>query len=197
MIYSPQEDSYLLQKIVKQKAKNKSVLDMGTGSGILAETALQSKAKFVLATDINPEAIKLLKSKFKNREDIQIIKSNIFLKIPRTTKFDLIVFNPPYLPLDEREPINSRRETTGGRFGDEISLRFLEKSISHLNKKGVILLLVSSLTPMNRIKELLKTLNLAFKIIARKKLFMESLFVLEIKKTTDLKTLYNFPQHGS
>jgi release factor glutamine methyltransferase len=76
--------------------KHKIVLDIGSGSGIQAETALNSKAKSVLATDINPESIKLLRSK-----KINAINSNLFTKVKG--KFDLIIFNPPYLPLDKRE----------------------------------------------------------------------------------------------
>mgnify|MGYP001567581018 FL=1 len=55
MLYEPQEDTFLLQEQVKKYAKGK-VLDLGTGTGILAKTALE-KTKDVLAADINNEAI--------------------------------------------------------------------------------------------------------------------------------------------
>ena len=54
MIYEPREDSYLLQKYVKKYSKGKYFLDIGSGSGIQAKTAIKAKAKSVLATDINP-----------------------------------------------------------------------------------------------------------------------------------------------
>ena len=55
-IYEPAEDSYLLQKYVKELAIGR-VLDMGTGSGIQAITALKNlQVRLVLAVDINPEA---------------------------------------------------------------------------------------------------------------------------------------------
>ena len=61
MIYEPAEDSFLIQKYVKQYAHGR-VLDMGTGSGILAMTALD-KTKDVLAVDIYEPAIDELKKK--------------------------------------------------------------------------------------------------------------------------------------
>ena len=184
-IYQPSEDSYLLSEVLKQYCKKKSVLDMGSGSGILAETAIKAKAKSVLAVDINSESIKLLSSKFKKNKKIKIIKSNLFSKIPKNKKFDIIVFNPPYLPLDKREPLDSRKATTGGKKGDEIILRFL-KQAKHLSKDGLILLLTSSLTPEERIIHLLKSLKLNRALLSQKKLFMETLFVWKIENSETL-----------
>ncbi len=174
LIYSPSEDSYLIEKQVKKYSKNKSVLDMGSGSGILAKTAIGSKAKCVLASDINPKAVKILK-----KQGINCVKSNLFSDIKEN--FDLIIFNPPYLPLDKREDKKSGLATTGGKNGDEIILRFLQQAKSHLNKNGIILLLLSSLTPKNKIIKTIKSKNLTYKKIAEKKIFFETLEVWKIK----------------
>ena len=169
-IYQPQEDSYLFAELLKKhisKNKPSSYLDMGTGSGILSETASKSlDKKDILAADINPEAIKLLK-----KRKFNAIKTNLFSEIKN--KFDLITFNAPYLPLDSREPKSSQVATTGGKRGDEISIKFLRQAKKHLNTSGKILLLISSLTPMSKIKKF------KHKIVARKKIFMEELLILE------------------
>ena len=94
IVYEPAEDSFLLAEQVKKYAKGK-VLDLGTGSGILAETALIN-TKEVLATDINEEAVKRLKQK-----GINARFSDLFSHI--TEKFNLIIFNPPYLPTERNE----------------------------------------------------------------------------------------------
>ena len=78
----------------------------------------------------------------------------VFEKI--SGKFDLILFNPPYLPEDKREDTASSIATTGGKKGDEIILRFISKAKSHLNNNGIILLLLSSLTPKDKILSSLK-----------------------------------------
>lgn len=169
-IYQPEEDSYLFADFLKKylsKSKINSYLDMGTGSGILAKTASKFiDKKNIIVADINTTAIETMKKKGFNA-----IKTNLFSNIKN--KFDLITFNAPYLPLDPREPKSSRIATTGGKRGDEISLEFLRQAKKHLNKNGKIFLLISSLTPMNRIKKF------KHKIVARKKIFMEELRILE------------------
>lgn len=169
-IYQPSDDSHLfanfLQKYFKSH-KTDSYLDMGTGSGILAKTALKFiPPKNILAADINPDAIKALQS-----EKFQTIQSDLFKNIPN--KFDLITFNAPYLPLDLREPKSSRLATTGGKRGDEISIKFLKQAKQHLNPKGKIFLLISSLTPMDRLEKFNP------KMVAKKKVFAEDLIILE------------------
>jgi release factor glutamine methyltransferase len=169
-IYQPSDDSYFFTNFLKKhlkKFKPKSYLDMGTGSGILTETTSKFiDKKNILAVDINPSAVKLLKQKGFNA-----IKSNLFKKIK--DKFDLITFNAPYLPLDKREPKDSQLATTGGKKGDEITVKFLKQAKKHLNKNGKIFLLISSLTPINKIKKFNP------KIVARKKQFFEQLLILE------------------
>lgn len=174
MIYEPSEDSFLLAEQVKKYAKGKNCLDMGSGSGILAERALLSGAKSVLAVDIDKKSVKLLSSK-----KITAIQSDLFEKV--SEKFDLIICNPPYLPQDSREDKESQLITTGGKEGDEFILNFIKQAKSHLEKNGKILLLTSSLTPMKRINSLLKKLNMTKKKLVEQPLFMEKLFVYMIK----------------
>ncbi|MDO8516493.1 MAG: methyltransferase [Nanoarchaeota archaeon] len=173
LIYEPSDDSFLLAKQVKKYAKNKKVLDIGSGSGIQALSAKKAKAKSVLASDINKSAVKKIKSL-----GIESIYSNLFSKIKG--KYDLIIFNPPYLPKDEREDYDSSLITSGGKRGDELTLKFLQQAKKHLEKSGIILIIVSSLTPFEKIKKTIKSLNFKFKIIDSKKLFMEKISLLEI-----------------
>ena len=177
--------------------KGISVLDMGSGSGIQAITALQAGAKSVTATDINNKCQELfdagntgvldhcqglpetLEAKAKLPKEIKFITSNLFQNIKDS--FDLIIFNPPYLPEDKREPHDSKQATTGGPQGDEIILQFLTKAPKHLNPNGVILLLLSSLTPKSQIEELLSSLRLRKTTLSTKKIFMEELQVWKIE----------------
>ncbi len=173
-LYTPAEDSYLLAEEVKRRAKGR-VLDMGTGSGILAETALKGrKVKSVTASDINKDCKKNL-----NRR-IKFIHSNLFSRIPRQ-KFDTIIFNPPYLPQDKGIEDAS---VYGGKKGYEAIERFLNSCGSYLADKGIILLLFSSLTKKRKIDEIIENNCLEKEEIARRELpFFETLFVYKVKKS--------------
>lgn len=179
-IYSPSDDSYLLSETLKSYLKNKhkniKILDMGSGSGIQAQTCKDSGFKNVLCADINSEAIKHLK-----KQGFNSIKSNLFLNIDKKNKFDLIIFNPPYLPEDEKEPEDSKINTTAGKRGYEIVLKFLKQAKSHLNNNGSILLLFSSFSQPAIIKKQAEDSGYKIKEVSDKKLFFEELFVYEFR----------------
>ena len=96
-------------------------------------------------------------------------------------KFDLIIFNPPYLPENKSEPKDSRLSTTAGKQGYELIIKFLRQGKSHLEKNGVILLLFSSLSKPNIIKKQAKELGYKFKLIKKQRLFFEELYIYELK----------------
>jgi len=150
--------------------KNISFLDMGCGTGILSEAAIRAgiPREKIVAVDIDEKAVSHVRKKGINAK-ISDLFSNL-----ASEKFDLIVFNPPYLPASRYD---SARDVTGGRKGDETILRFLEQAKKHLSKKGKILLLLSSLTPKERITKLLAEQGLRIKKLGDKKLFFETLTV--------------------
>jgi len=170
-IYPPSGDSFFfsnfLEKYLSIADKNIKYLDMGCGSGVLSETTSKFlDKKNILAVDINPDAVAFVKQK-----NFNTVQSDLFKNIH--DKFDLITFNAPYLPLDNREPKSSQIATTGGKHGDEITVKFLKQAKRYLNKNGKIFLLISSLTPTNKIKKF------NGKIVSRKKIFFEELQIWE------------------
>jgi len=177
MIYQAAEDSYLLSKEIKkflkkQKNKTLSILDMGSGTGIQAQTCKDLGFKNIITTDINPEAIKHLK-----KNGFNTIQSNLFSNIKQ--KFDLIIFNPPYLPEDKREPKDSQIATTAGKKGYEIIIKFLSQAKTHLNKKAIIILLFSSLSQPKILLAKARGLAFGIKLLNKENLFFEELYVFE------------------
>jgi len=76
-MYEPREDSFLLLKAVKKYAKG-NVLDMGTGSGILAFEASRLKnVNSVVGTDIDKESIDYCRKRYKSHKLI-FLKSDLF-----------------------------------------------------------------------------------------------------------------------
>ena len=177
-IYQPAEDSYLLSNILKDFLKNKNkdikILDIGSGSGIQAKTCKDLGFTNIITADINQEAIKHLK-----KQEFKTIQSDLFSNIKSKRKFDLIIFNPPYLPEDKREPKDSKINTTAGKKGYEIIIKFLKQAKLHLKEKATILLLFSSLSQPNIIKKQAEQLGYNIKLLDSQKLDFEELFVYE------------------
>ena len=211
-MYEPSEDSFLIKKRIKDYAKG-NVLDMGTGSGILAIEAAKF-AEHVVACDIDADLIKNLKNRFKKeysrkikfqfsfppisegkekivakktgkRCKIQFVHSDLFDCFKKNSnlknknlinKFDLIIFNPPYLPEDKREPVGWGKVAT--TFEPGVFEKFLATSKKFLKKGGKILMLLSSLTPriaMTLIKSLYRV-----RFLDQRKIAWETLYVMEL-----------------
>ncbi|MFA7707361.1 MAG: HemK2/MTQ2 family protein methyltransferase [Candidatus Pacearchaeota archaeon] len=190
-IYQPSDDSYLLAEEVKKylilvlnknRDKNKNItqdfkiLDMGSGSGIQAETCKRTGFDNIICADINPYAVDHLK-----KQGFKAVKTDLFLDLNPKTKFDLIIFNAPYLPEDKREPKDSRPNTTAGEQGYEIINAFLEQAKPRLNPNAIILLLFSSLSQPRIIINKAKELGYNKKLLSSKRLFFEELYVYEFK----------------
>lgn len=85
----------LLRYIASLPLINKSFLELGAGSGLIAMYASRQGAH-VTATDINPIAVHALEMNARsNRIPLTIIKSDLFTHIPQQA-FDIIAINPPY-----------------------------------------------------------------------------------------------------
>jgi len=182
-IYQPAEDSYFLSKEVKNyltKIKNKQInqgfkiLDMGSGSGIQAQTCKKLEFNNILCADINQKVVEHLR-----RQGFKAIKTNLFSNINKKQKFDLIIFNPPYLPEDKREPKNSKINTTAGKKGYEIIIQFLKQAKSYLSQKSLIFLLFSSLSQPKIIINKAEVLGYKIRLINNLKLDFEELYVYE------------------
>jgi len=178
MIYSPDQDSFLLLDVLKKqipkllkKNKNLKLLEIGIGSGIQLKLAKQLKIKNIFGIDINSKAVEHCK-----KLGFNCLESNLFKNVKG--KFDLIIFNPPYLPEDKREKKESQLSTTGGKNGSEIINQFLIQAKNYLNKHARIFLITSSLTKK------INWLDYKKKKLAQKNLFFEKLYVWELKKPT-------------
>lgn len=185
-IYQPSDDSYLLAKYVAKYVKeNDRVLDMGCGSGIQSEQAL-SRGAIVTGVDINPKAVRYCQnSPYTNKG--KYILSNLFSHVPKR-KYDIICFNPPYLP-DEHDPGEIRTYTTGGTHGYEKIESFINSVNGFLDENSIILLVFSDKTKKNKVNEILEKHLFEYKLLEEKPLFFEKLYCYKIRKSDLLKTL--------
>lgn len=139
-VYQPEADTMLMLKAARSEVKpGDKILEIGTGSGLIA--AELARDYEVVATDINPHAAFCARKK-----GLEVVRGDMFSGLRGT--FDLIIFNPPYLPTRPEERIDDWLEYAldGGPDGRRVIDRFAREVGSVLAPAGRILLLVSSLT---------------------------------------------------
>jgi release factor glutamine methyltransferase len=182
-VYEPAEDSFLFAENLNVK-QGQTVLDLGTGSGILAITAAQN-AQSVLAADLNPYAIRCAKDNAKLNKvyNVAFLQGDLFKAFTDGVKFDLVLFNAPYLPSEEGEEETwIGRSWAGGANGRVVVDRFIEQVSTYLKPAGRVLLMQSTLTGVDETLAAFKTAGLQASVIASQQLpFFEILTLIEAK----------------
>ena len=151
-VLSPRmETEELIYKVIeyvkKTNKNNLKILDLCTGSGIIAITIkkeLEQVSVDVIASDISEEAIEVAKENAKFHDaTIKFIKSDIFNNID--DKFDIIVSNPPY--IDRKDEVIMQNNVLKydphlALFAEEEGLYFYRKIIEqakdYLKENGVM-----------------------------------------------------------
>ncbi len=178
-VYEPDDDTFLLLENINAK-KTDTVLEIGIGTGIVS-LFLAKIAGHVTGVDINPTAVRLAgkNAELNSITNVKIFKSDLFEKI--RGKFDLIVFNLPYVPTEEKtgEPIAAAWD--GGADGRKVTDRFLKQAIAHIKDGGRIVVVDSSLGKHKKTIDFLEKNGFRAKILAEKRLFFETLLVIEGK----------------
>jgi release factor glutamine methyltransferase len=132
-----------------KKGEIQTVYDFGTGSGAVSKVLANRFPNIkVFSVEKSKKAIKYAKKNLKGYKNVQIIHS-LVEKLPLTVlpKADLIVANPPYVPLIQKLPAEVKNyEPHTALYGDifnadglDITKIFIEIGIKILNKNGVIL----------------------------------------------------------
>lgn len=181
-VYPPAEDTFLLIDNLMVKS-GYDVLEIGTGTGLVSICA-SLKCSSVTSTDINPYAIKCAEANIKlnNRDNITVIKSDLFDNI--NGKYDLILFNTPYLPVTDEEHVDDEysKAWDGGENGREVIDKFLKQAPQYLKENGTIQLVQSSLSDNEKTIQTLKKLGLKAEITAIEHIFFEDITLITAYK---------------
>jgi len=175
-VYQPEEDTLLLYETAMREINpDERIIEIGTGSGFIA-SRIRERSDHVIATDINPHACKSAKK----GGGVEVIRTDLFSGICGT--FDLVLFNPPYLPTKREEKLDDWLEYAldGGEDGRDTIRRFAEQLNAVLSKTGRCLILISSLTGTDEVREIFSKQGFLSYIVAEKIVEDEKLFVLRI-----------------
>ena len=184
-VYEPAEDSFLFAENLDVK-EGERVLDMGTGFGILGILAAK-KASSVVAVDVNPHAVHCAQENAKLynvRSKMDFVQGDLFAPLRKEEKFDVILFNAPYLPADASEADSwIGRAWAGGTTGRKVIDRFIPEASKHLKPTGRILFMQSTLACVDKTLIKFEEYGLKASVIADNALpFFETITLIRAKK---------------
>ena len=173
-VYPPSDDSILLIESLEVRPGER-VLEVGCGSGVVSIHCARNGCD-VTAVDVNPKAVELAgRNAEANGVSFPISESDVYENVDG--RFDTIVFNLPYLPVDEEGLL--AKAWSGGPDGLGPLPRLLEGAPDHLNPGGRVVVVVSSLIEPQALHEALSGYDV--RALGELKLFFERLSVLEIR----------------
>jgi release factor glutamine methyltransferase len=166
---------FLAESLEGRLANGSAVLDMGTGAGLSAVVAAREAAR-VVAVDINPVAVRcarinVLLNGVEARVDIR--EGDLFEPV-RGERFDLVLFNPPYLAGTPRGLLD--RAFRGG----DVIERFARGLADHLTPEGAALVVLSTEANTSSALDAFRSSGLSVAAVCTRDLKSEVLTVYQI-----------------
>lgn len=173
-VYPPSEDSILLIESLDVR-EDERVLEVGCGSGVVSIHCARNGC-IVTAGDVNPRAVALTRRNAEaNGVPVDVVETDVYSSVNGI--FDTIVFNLPYLPVDEEGLL--AKAWSGGPDGLGPLPELLAGAPDHLVPDGRVVIVVSSLTEPRALEDALHGLDI--RTVGEMRLFFEKLSVLEIR----------------
>lgn len=188
-VYEPSEDTFQFLESIQVK-KDDKVFEIGTGTGLIALECCRIGAD-VLCSDINPYAIEITQKNYEINKskligNFEIRSGDLFSVLNSGENFDIIIFNPPYLPTKPSEIVGGSGwfdlATDGGVDGLDTTIRFIQGLSNFLNEDGCAYFVFSSLSNRDRLKKVLKEEKIKSEIVNSIRYDDEILDIYKIKK---------------
>lgn len=206
-VYLPDEDTFLLIDSLTMLSKElhpRSFVEIGSGSGVVSVHILQVFTEILVghAVDISPYAVDMTRrTAALNNVSLCVHEGSFFEPLDacaensETEKFDLIVFNPPYVPSSEADPSLGPLDLAlaGGKNGSEVIIRFLEALPSHLSTDGHCIMVAIEANDIAALEQCGKIKGLTMRILAEKRLRSEHLYILCFSWDKTLANLQKLP----
>lgn len=185
-MYAPSEDTFLLADGIEHY-NGRRALEIGVGSGLLL-TILAKNYAYVAGSDIDLKVLQHCRLQTPSEKVLLVCcdAGSAF----GSSKFDLIVSNPPYLPNDDGDNSNnsdnsynnSSLDSTihGGPKGIETTIHFVNSALPLLAVDGKILIVISSFADSSALDSLVVENNMHKKVVKEKRLFYETLSIVEL-----------------
>ncbi len=180
-VYEPAEDSFFFAENLCVK-EGDFVLDMGTGCGILG-TLVAMKGAHTVAVDISPFAVRCAKENAALNHvtaRLSIVQGDLFAPINPSEQFDAVLFNAPYLPVEDSEGSSWLEQAwVGGASGRKVIDRFIAEVPKYLKPEGLVLLMQSTLSGVEKTLRRFSANGLEGRVATKRDLpFFESLVLV-------------------
>lgn len=128
----------------------------------------------MICSDINPYAVKLVKQNYSENKSvlkglIDVRYGDLFSVIKKNENFDVIIFNPPYLPIEKNDIIDKNDwinlAIDGGIDGLNLTKRYIIKVNKYLRKKGRAYFVFSSLSNRDKLDKYINKTDLKAQIV--------------------------------
>ena len=172
-VFRPLSDTRMLADALRVATlpPRASVLDLCTGSGVLAVTAALRGAREVTAVDISRRAMLAVRVNARaNGVRVRARRGDLFAAVGRS-RFDLIVSNPPYVPA-ERDGVprsGPERHWDAGADGRALLDRIIDQAPEHLRPGGSLMLVHSSICGIGATLERMRAAGLEPEVVARRR----------------------------
>lgn len=174
--------SYFYKFLNSKDFYQKSVLEIGCGTGVLSMLAHKKNAQ-VTSCDINVKAIENTKynfaqNKFGNKNDVEFYVSDVFSTIPKF-EYDYIIINPPYYFKDVL--VAEQYAWNCGENG--IYFEKLFSQLQHyMHRETQVLMILAEVCEIERIKNIAYAHQLSMRIIDEQKIKWERSFIFKIER---------------
>jgi release factor glutamine methyltransferase len=158
--------------------KDKSLLELGCGSGIISIYAAKKEA-IVTATDVNVTALKFLeKSASENKVKLNILTSDLFENI-NDSVFDYIIINPPYYPKNAKS-VKEKAWFCGENF-EYFEVLFIQLP-NYITSMNDIYMILSEDCELEKIKAIALKNEIVFELVIENKGLTEKNYIFRLQK---------------
>ncbi|AXE25326.1 methyltransferase [Streptomyces globosus] len=167
-VYRPQADTRLLAQALDAEpiAPGSRVLEVGTGSGVLALLAA-ARGAAVTAVDVSWPAVRTARlNAHRARLPVRVELADAATCAP-SRRFDLVVSNPPYVPARSSRGSGPALAWDAGADGRAVVDRICARAARLLRPGGVLLLVHSALCGAATTVAKLRSEGLAARIVLR------------------------------
>lgn len=168
--------------------RERTIAEVGTGSGVLALAAACAGARSVLALDINPAAVAAAARNARANglaATVETRLSDLLAGARDDERFDVIICSPPSFAGEPRD-MSDRAWHAGPNYRDLQPL--FAQAHAHLNPNGEMLLLLSSDTDLSLIRRWATDAGFTWQLLVERSILVESFLIFRLAKGHSIGT---------